>query len=77
MIFDKKSRVEGSGPTPLPRGIESDGRYMKVVGIDLAGSERRPTGICVLEGRKGSVWVVHTDREILEAVGGGHSSCGH
>ncbi len=42
---------------------------MKVVGIDLAGSERRPTGICVLEGRKASVRVVHTDREILGAVG--------
>ncbi len=44
-------------------------RYKKVVGIDLAGSERRPTGICVLEGRKASVRVVHTDDEILEAVG--------
>jgi len=69
MIFHKESRTEGARPTPLPRGTELDGRYMKAVGIDLAGSERRPTGICVLEGRKGSVWVVHTDREILEAVG--------
>jgi predicted nuclease with RNAse H fold len=40
-----------------------------VGGIDLAGSKRRPTGICVLEGRKANVWVVHTDREVLEAVG--------
>ncbi len=44
-------------------------RYKRVVGIDLAGSERRPTGICVLEGRKAKVWVVHTDGEILQAVG--------
>jgi len=43
-------------------------RHKKVVGIDLAGSERRPTGICVLAGRKADVWVAHTDREILEAV---------
>ncbi|MGZ3569013.1 MAG: DUF429 domain-containing protein [Thermodesulfobacteriota bacterium] len=43
--------------------------YKKVVGIDLAGSERRPTGICILEGRKASVCVVHTEREVLEAVG--------
>ena len=43
-------------------------RCKKVVGIDLAGSERRPTGICVLAGPEASVWVVHTDREILEAV---------
>lgn len=49
--------------------IELGSRYKKVVGIDLAGSERRPTGICILEGRKASAWVVHTDREILEAVG--------
>ncbi len=44
-------------------------RYEKVVGVDLAGSEGRPTGICILEGRKASVRVVHTDDEILEAVG--------
>ena len=48
---------------------KSGSRYKKVVGIDLAGSERRPTGICVLEGRKASVWVVHRDGEVLEAVG--------
>lgn len=40
-----------------------------MVGIDLAGSERRPTGICVLEGRKANVRVVHTDREILKTIG--------
>ena len=39
------------------------------MGIDLAGSERKPTGICVLEGRNARVWVVHTDGEIVEAVG--------
>ncbi len=44
-------------------------RHKKVVGIDLAGSERRSTGICILEGRKANVRVVHTDDEILEAVG--------
>jgi hypothetical protein len=69
MIFHKKSRVEGSEAIPFPRGTELGSRYKKVVGIDLAGSERRPTGICVLEGRKAGVWVVHTDREILEAAG--------
>ena len=58
-----------SGPTSFPKGIKLGSRYKKVVGIDLAGSERRPTGICLLEGRKASVWVVHTDGEVLEAVG--------
>src|SRR5512137_444805 len=71
MIFHKKSRDEEAGHTPFPRGVALGSRYKKVVGIDLAGSERRPTGICVLVGRKGSVWVVDTDREILEAVGEG------
>ena len=42
---------------------------MKVAGIDLAGSEKRPTGICILEGRKATVLVVHTDGEILRTVG--------
>ena len=71
MTFHKRSRAEGAGPAPVPRGIELGTRCKKVVGIDLAGSERRPTGICVLQERKANVWVVHTDREILEAVGDG------
>ena len=42
---------------------------IEVAGIDLAGSEKRPTGICILEGREARVWVVHTDEEILQAIG--------
>ena len=42
----------------------------KVVGIDLAGSEKRSTGMCVLKGNHVRVSVAHTDDEILEAVGG-------
>ena len=42
--------------------------HKKVVGIDLAGSDSRPTGICILESGRANVRVVHTDREILEAV---------
>jgi predicted nuclease with RNAse H fold len=40
-----------------------------VVGIDLAGSEKRPTGICILEGKQARVSVVHIDDEILQALG--------
>lgn len=69
MIFPKKSRDEEAGRTAFTRGIALGSRYKKVVGIDLAGSERRPTGICILEGRKASVSVAHTDREILKTVG--------
>ncbi len=46
-------------------------RQNKLVGIDLAGSEKRPTGMCVLEGNQAAVSVVHTDDEILEAMGEG------
>jgi predicted nuclease with RNAse H fold len=44
---------------------------LKVVGIDLAGSERRPTGFCLLEGKQARVSVLHSDREILQAIGKG------
>jgi len=44
-------------------------RYIKVAGIDLAGSEKRPTGMCCLKGRQARVSVVHTDGEILKAIG--------
>jgi uncharacterized protein len=41
----------------------------KVVGIDLAGSEKRATGFCLLEGNQAKVSVLHTDEEILRAIG--------
>ena len=43
----------------------------KVVGIDLAGSEKRATGFCLLERNRAEVSVLHTDEEILRAVGKG------
>ncbi len=39
-----------------------------IVGIDLAGSPRRPTGICTLRGMKGNTQIVYSDEEILKAV---------
>jgi predicted nuclease with RNAse H fold len=44
-------------------------RQTKVAGVDLAGSRKRPTGICFLKGRQAAVSVVHTDEEILQAIG--------
>ncbi|MBI3005193.1 MAG: DUF429 domain-containing protein [Ignavibacteriales bacterium] len=39
----------------------------RVVGIDLAGSPKRNTGICVLEGNRVREWqTVFSDKEILE-----------
>ncbi len=41
----------------------------KIVGIDLAGSPKRNTGLCVLDGMKIIFCgVVHTDQEILDCV---------
>ena len=40
----------------------------KLVGIDLAGSPKRPTGLCILRGNEARVSVVFSDEEILEAV---------
>ncbi len=39
------------------------------LGIDLAGSEKRPTGLCVLDSRLNAItWVVKLDNEIIQAV---------
>jgi predicted nuclease with RNAse H fold len=39
-----------------------------VVGVDLAGSSRRPTGLCVLRGMKAETCIALTNEEILESV---------
>lgn len=41
---------------------------LRVVGIDLTGSEERGSGWCLLEGDRARTEVLHTDREILEAT---------
>jgi hypothetical protein len=39
-----------------------------VVGIDLAGSPRRPTGVCLLRGLKAHTHVAFSDEDILNLV---------
>ena len=39
-----------------------------VVGIDLAGSPRRPTGLCLLRGLRAQTHVAFSDDDILNAV---------
>jgi predicted nuclease with RNAse H fold len=39
-----------------------------VVGVDLAGSPRRPTGICVLRSLKAQTHIAFSDEEILQRV---------
>ena len=39
-----------------------------IVGIDLAGSPRRPTGICILNGLRARTHIAYSDEEILSHV---------
>jgi predicted nuclease with RNAse H fold len=41
---------------------------MRVAGLDLAGSERRDTGYCLLKGGKASALILHGDGEILRSL---------
>jgi len=41
---------------------------MRIVGIDLAGSEKRNTGYCLFNGKKVDVVVLHSDKEILASI---------
>jgi hypothetical protein len=41
---------------------------MSVVGLDLAGSERRQTGFCVLDDMKAYTMILHTDKEIIDEI---------
>jgi predicted nuclease with RNAse H fold len=50
------------------RGVEAGRRPPVVVGVDLAGSVRRPTGICVLRGLRAETQIVFGDEEVLRWV---------
>ncbi len=39
---------------------------MSIVGLDLAGVERRPTGFCILNGLRAETMLVYTNVEILQ-----------
>ena len=41
---------------------------MRIVGLDLAGVETRPTGFCVLTDMKIETALVYTDKEILQKI---------
>jgi uncharacterized protein len=43
-------------------------RPLVIVGVDLAGSPRRPTGVCVLRGLSARTHVAFTDAEIFSAI---------
>jgi len=41
---------------------------MHVIGIDLAGSEKRQTGFCILDRMKAYTSVLYTDEEIIDKI---------
>jgi uncharacterized protein len=41
---------------------------MKIIGIDLAGKEENPSGICVLNGKNIQLSTLHDDDEILKEI---------
>lgn len=43
-------------------------RLIKIAGIDLAGSPRRPTGFCLIEGKNIEVTILHNDEEIIDKL---------
>ena len=64
---------------PMPRGApprfedlfdSTPAAGARVVGIDLAGSEARATGWCLLDGSKAQTAVLRTDEDILEETVG-------
>ena len=38
------------------------------IGIDLAGSEKRPSGLCILNGNKYITKILYSDKEILDCI---------
>ncbi len=50
----------------------ADRKPITVVGVDLAGSRRRPTGVCVLRGMTARTQIAFTDEEILNAITQAH-----
>jgi predicted nuclease with RNAse H fold len=41
---------------------------LAVLGVDLAGVESRPTGLCLLKGLKAETWIAWRDEEVVEAA---------
>ncbi len=44
------------------------GKPFVVLGIDLAGSPRRPTGLCLLRGSQAQTSVAFSDKDILNTI---------
>jgi uncharacterized protein YprB with RNaseH-like and TPR domain/predicted nuclease with RNAse H fold len=45
---------------------------LRIVGIDLTGSENRPTGWCLIEGNHATTGLLKTDHELIEETAAAH-----
>lgn len=59
--------ADGPGPGPDSR-VLGPAESLRVVGIDLTGSERRPTGWCLMRGADAETSLLSTDDDIIEAT---------
>jgi hypothetical protein len=41
---------------------------MLIIGLDLAGSDKRPTGVCILKEMKSETGILYTDQEIIDKI---------
>jgi predicted nuclease with RNAse H fold len=41
---------------------------MSIIGLDLAGSEKRPTGFCILKQMKAETELLYSDQEIINRI---------
>jgi len=48
--------------------IQSRNEQPLCIGIDLTGSEKRPSGVCIFNGRDAYLSLVSSDKEIIEIV---------
>ncbi|MFZ0005884.1 MAG: hypothetical protein WCC86_10305 [Methanoregula sp.] len=64
---DRKNNT-GITVDTLIREINRQGKTPICVGIDLTGSERRASGMCILNGRSASLFLAHSDDEILRII---------
>ncbi len=52
----------------LLRQLEARGQTPLALGIDLSGSENRPTGICILRGREAQLDMLNSDDQLLSLM---------
>ncbi len=52
----------------LLRQLQAHGQTPLSLGIDLSGSEKNPTGVCILKGREAHLDTLYSDEELLSLI---------